>query len=146
MYRVSPFTYLVDGMLSTGLANTHVHCSSIEYSTIQPRPNETCSQYLASYSNITGGYVNNPEATQDCQYCAASSTNTYLAQISSSYGHRWRNFGIMWAFIIFNVFAALFFYWLARVPMMQKVQDAPNLEPASRVQTQSEKAESPVKA
>ena len=144
MYRVSPFTYLVDGMLSTGLANNHVHCSSIEYSIIQPPANSTCRQYLESYYNITGGYVNNPDAIHDCQYCAASSTNAYLTQISSSYGHRWRNFGIMWAFIIFNIFAALFLYWLARVPKKQKVQDAPNLEPASRVQTRSEKAESPV--
>lgn len=33
---------------------------------------------------------------------------------------RWRNFGIMWAFIIFNIFGALFLYWLTRVPKKAK--------------------------
>ena len=140
MYRVSPFTYLVDGMLSTGLANTRVQCSSIEYAIFQPAANQTCSQYLQNYINSVGGYLNNPDATQDCQYCSVLSTNVYLSGVSSSYAHRWRSFGIMWAFIIFNIAAALFFYWLARVPKKQKVQDA-NLEPVSRVQTRSEKAE-----
>lgn len=140
MYRVSPFTYLVDGMLSTGLANNRVRCSSIEYATFQPAAGLTCEQYLQNYLNSTGGYVNNPTDTQNCQYCSVDQTNVYLSQISSSYANRWRNFGIMWAFIIFNIFGALFLYWLARVPKKQKVQDA-NLEPASRVQTRSEKAE-----
>lgn len=141
MYRVSPFNYLVDGMLSTGLANTEVTCASYEYSTLQPPAGLTCLQYLQDYINSMGGYVLDPNASQDCKFCAAKSTNVYLEQVSSSYSHRWRNFGIMWAFIIFNVFAALLLYWLVRVPKKQKVQDEPNLDPASRVQTRSTKAE-----
>ena len=141
MYRISPFTYLVDGMLSTGLANTNVTCASYEYSHLQAPANHTCGQYLQSYISLAGGYVLDPNATQNCQFCSASSTNVYLAQVSSNYSHRWRNFGIMWAFIIFNVFAALFFYWLVRVPKKQKVQDEPNLDPASRVQSRSTKPE-----
>jgi ABC-type multidrug transport system permease subunit len=34
MYRISPFTYLISGMLSVGLANQSVHCSPIEVLTI----------------------------------------------------------------------------------------------------------------
>jgi len=41
----------------------------------------------------------------------------------------------MWAFIIFNIFAALFLYWLARVPRKQKVQEEPPAESISRTQT-----------
>jgi flagellar biosynthesis/type III secretory pathway M-ring protein FliF/YscJ len=29
---------------------------------------------------------------------------------------RWRNFGLLWVYVVFNIFAAVFFYWLARVP------------------------------
>ena len=43
-----------------------------------------------------------------------------FAQINASYDTRWRNFGILWAFIIFNMFAAIGLYWLARVPKKQK--------------------------
>jgi ATP-binding cassette subfamily G (WHITE) protein 2 (PDR) len=116
MYRVSPFTYLVDGMLSTGLANTKIVCSSIELSHFNPPSSQTCGEYLHKYISAAGGYIENPGATSNCSFCSASNTNTYLAQLSSSYAHRWRNFGIMWVFIIFNVFGAVFLYWLARVP------------------------------
>ncbi len=139
MYRVSPLTYLVDGMLATGLANTRVTCASYEYSTIQAPAGQSCGQYLQNYINAAGGYVLDPNATQDCQFCATSSTNVYLAQLSSSYSHRWRNLGIMWAFIVFNASAALLLYWWVRVPKKQKVQDVPDVDPASRVQTHSSK-------
>ena len=59
----------------------------------------------------------------------------YLAQLSSQYSTRWRNFGIMWAFIGFNVAGALFLYWLARVPRKQKVQEEAPAETLSRTQT-----------
>jgi ATP-binding cassette, subfamily G (WHITE), member 2, PDR len=120
MYRISPFTYLVDGMLSTGLANTRIVCSSIELSHFNPPSGQTCGQYLHRYITSFGGYVENPAATANCSFCSASDTNKYLASLSSSYANCWRNFGIMWAFIIFNVFGAVFFYWLARVPKNKK--------------------------
>jgi hypothetical protein len=47
-----------------------------------------------------------------------------------NYDLRWRNFGIMWAFIIFNVFGAVLFYWLARVPKKPKEEAEPAIENA----------------
>ena len=123
MYRVSPFTYLVDAMLSTGLANNAVRCSSIELTTFNPPPQRTCGEYMSTYINTTGGYLTNPSATSNCEFCSASGTNAYLRLLNSSYDTRWRNLGIFWAYIIFNVFAALFFYWLARVPRKQTVKE-----------------------
>ena len=133
MYRISPFTYLVDGMLSTGLANNAVVCSSIEYVHFNPPSGQTCGQYMSTYLNTLGGYLTNESATADCEFCAVASTNVYLTQLNSQYSTRWRNFGIMWAFIIFNIFGALGLYWYARVPRKQKVQEeAPVM---SRTQT-----------
>ncbi|KAF3761700.1 ABC transporter CDR4 [Cryphonectria parasitica EP155] len=122
MYRVSPFTYLVSGMLSAAVANTDVVCAANEYLTFQPLSNLTCGDYMEPYINVTGGYLTNANATSDCQFCSISESNVYLTGISTSYGERWRNFGIMWAFIIFNIFAALGLYWLARVPKGRKVK------------------------
>lgn len=115
MYRVSPMTYLVSGMLSAGLANTAVHCSDLELVVVQPPANETCANYLADYMEIAGGAVYNPQATADCEYCQMTNSNVYLASLSTSYAERWRNFGLMWAYIAFNIFAALFLYWFVRV-------------------------------
>ena len=45
----------------------------------------------------------------------------------------------MWAFIVFNVGAALFFYWLARVPRRQKVLDVPSVEQEEALTRQATK-------
>jgi len=135
MYRLSPFTYLLSGLLSTGLANNKIVCSSIEYVTFNPPPNQTCGRYMQDYIATSGGYLTNAAATKNCNFCTASDTNVYLASLSSQYSTRWRNFGIMWAFIIFNIFGALFLYWLARVPRKQTVSEEAPADTVSRTQT-----------
>lgn len=121
MYRVSPFTYLVSAMLSTGLANTAATCSSIEVSTFEPPSGKTCGEYMANYILAAGdGVVQNPNATSSCEFCAVTTTNTFLGQVNSVYSERWRNYGIFWVYIIANIFGALFFYWLVRVPKGSK--------------------------
>ncbi|KAH8590585.1 AtrD, ABC-transporter [Bisporella sp. PMI_857] len=116
MYRVSPFTYLVAGIMSTGLANTEVICDSVEYLRFDPRAGSTCLEYMQPYINIAGGYVLNENATSDCQFCTLKDTNVFLAGVSSKYSERWRNFGLLFVYIVFNVAMAIFLYWLARVP------------------------------
>ncbi|KAK9372202.1 ABC-2 type transporter-domain-containing protein [Lipomyces chichibuensis] len=116
MYRVSPFTYLVDAMLSVAVANTQVHCSDIELHSFDPIVNLTCGEYMAPYMSNYGGQIMNPEATSECKFCSVSSTNAFLASVSSNYSHRWRNFGFIWVYIVFNIFGAIFMYWLMRVP------------------------------
>lgn len=143
MYYVSPFTYLVDGMLSTGLANNEVRCSSIELRELQPL-NGTCEQYMQKFlENPDHGYITDSTLTaiENCQFCPFQTTNSYLKLLSSDYSHRWRNFGIMWGFIGFNICAALFLYWLARVPKKQKILDSPPTENVSRVPTKTSKPE-----
>lgn len=116
MYRCNPFTYLIQGMLSTGLANTNVVCSLLEYLSFQPEGNQTCGAYMKNYIAAAGGYLLDESATSDCQFCVLSSTNTYLKLVNAVYSERWRNFGIVISFTVINVFLAIFFYWLARVP------------------------------
>ncbi|CAH0014693.1 unnamed protein product [Clonostachys rhizophaga] len=127
MYRVSPFTYLVSGMLSTAVAGAPVVCADNEFLSIIPPDGQTCQQYLNDYINGVagstlkidqphGGYLQDPLATAECQFCPMASTDAFLAGVNIDYKDRYRNFGIMWAYIIFNVFAALFVYWLARMP------------------------------
>ena len=44
MYRVSPLTYLIDALLSTGVANTDVTCAPYELVEISPPQGMTCGQ------------------------------------------------------------------------------------------------------
>jgi len=85
MYRVSPFTYLVDGILSVGLANALVTCSDIEYLDFDPPSGLTCGEYLVNYTMFAGGYVNNPEAMTSCDFCTVRDTNTLLAGLGLNY-------------------------------------------------------------
>lgn len=120
MYRISPFTYLVDGMLSTAVANTALTCASNEYLHFNAPSGESCSSFMADYISLAGGYLQDPNATTDCTYCQIAETNVFLSAVSSHYSDRWRNFGIMWVFIFFNIFGAVMLYWLLRVPKKVK--------------------------
>ncbi|KAI8680381.1 ZEB2-regulated ABC transporter 1 [Fusarium keratoplasticum] len=120
LYRVSPLNYWISAVLSTGIANVDVTCAVNEYTTIIPPANQTCSDYMAKYMSTMGGYLLDPDAMSDCKYCKMKETNTYLAAISSHYDDRWRNFGIGWTYIVFNVIAALVLYYLVRMPKRNK--------------------------
>lgn len=120
MYRVSPFSYMVAGMLSVGVANTNVVCAPNELLHFEPPNGSTCGEYMKDFQATVGGYPQNPDATSDCAYCSIGDTNVFLAGVHAEYDKVWRNFGILWAYVVFNVAGALFFYWLARVPKKAK--------------------------
>lgn len=120
MYRVSPFTYLVSGIMSTALHNVPVVCSSIEFLRFDPINGQTCGAYMSDYIKTAGGYIVDPDATSGCAFCPLANTDAFLKLVNSDYGDRWRNFGILWVYIVVNVFGALFFYWLVRVPKKGK--------------------------
>ena len=115
MYRASPFTYWVGGMVSTMLAGRQVTCSDTEVSIFDPPAGQTCGAYLDSYATAAGGAIQNPDATSACQYCSLTNADQFLAGSSIYYGERWRNFGLIFVFIIFNVFIAVLTYYLFRV-------------------------------
>ena len=118
MYRVSPFTYLVSSVMSTGIANTAVVCDPIEFLTFAPSAGKTCSTYMASYISLAGGYLTDAskESTTSCEFCSLGDSNQFLAAVGIHYSDRWRNYGLLWVYIVFNVAGAVFLYWLARVP------------------------------
>lgn len=120
MYRCNPFTYLVQGMLSAGLANNKIVCAERELNVFEPPLGQTCGDYMQSYIQSAGGYLLDENATDKCHFCLMSSTNTFLTSVESRYSERWRNFGIFICFIAINMVATVFLYWLARVPKSSK--------------------------
>ena len=121
MYRVSPFTYWIGGMVSTMLSGRQVICSAQEVSVFDPPAGQTCGAYLADYAAAAGGTIQNPEATTSCNYCSLSNADQFLAGSSIYYGERWRNFGIIFAFIGFNIFLAILTYYLFRVANLKNL-------------------------
>ncbi len=116
MYRVSPLTYLIAGWASTGLAGKPINCAENELAQFNPPPDQTCGQYLADYlSGGAIGQLQNPEASSSCRYCPLSSSDQFLASVDISYDNRWRDFGIGWAYVVFNIAAAVLLYYIFRV-------------------------------
>ncbi|KAJ5461184.1 uncharacterized protein N7458_002736 [Penicillium daleae] len=94
MYRVSPFTYMVQGMMTTAVANTDVVCASNELLHFAPPTGQTYGQYMQDYINAAGGYLQDYDARDECTYCTIGQTNLYLKSVNAFYDQRWRNFGI----------------------------------------------------
>ncbi|KAF1977467.1 ABC drug exporter AbcA [Bimuria novae-zelandiae CBS 107.79] len=140
MYRVSPFTYLVSGMLSVGVANTEVVCGDNELLHFEPPNGSTCSEYMSPYQQAVGGYSANPDATTDCQFCVIGDTNVFLAGVHADYKDAWRNFGLLWVYVGFNIAGALFFYWLARVPKKSRKADKEKVELSPQQEEAEERA------
>jgi len=120
MYRFPPYTYLVGTILSIGIANTAVKCSPIELLRFEPLPNTTCGVYMAPYIEQLGGYLTNPAVTTEYEFCVITDTSTFLSSVGVDYGDRWRNFGILWEYVIFNVLVAVLLYWGVRVPKKRR--------------------------
>lgn len=115
MWRVSPLTYFVQGITGTAMAGRRIQCSSDELSIFDPPSNQTCGTYLAPFLTSAPGRLNNPTSTANCSYCALRSTDQFLAVSGIDYSTRWRNFGLLWAYITFNIFATIIFYYTFRI-------------------------------
>lgn len=81
-----------------------------------------CSAYLASYITSEGGYLEEvaSSSSNECVFCPSSDTNIFLKGFSAEYGDRWRNLGIVWAYVLFNFVVTILFFWSVRVPKRNK--------------------------
>ncbi|KAH7124639.1 ABC-2 type transporter [Dactylonectria macrodidyma] len=115
MYRASPFTYWISGIVATELHGRAVTCSSSETSIFNPPQGQTCGEYLAPFLEIAPGQLQNPNDNKQCRYCTSTIGDQYLAGSKIYWDERWRNYGIMWAYITFNVFMTVVLYYIFRV-------------------------------
>ncbi|KAI0089451.1 pleiotropic drug resistance ABC transporter [Irpex rosettiformis] len=104
MYHVSPYTYLIEGLLSSAVGNQDINCASVEFVRLTPPAGQTCSSYLQPFVNAAGGYILNGNATDECAYCPFRTTNEFLSNnFNMKYSHRWRDVGIFVGFIWINI-------------------------------------------
>ena len=122
MYRLSPYTYLIEALLGQGgslsfncaflnakmhhaaIGRMEINCSPTELVTVDPPSGQTCGSFLQEYISRSGGYITNPDATIGCQYCSARTTDEWMEpNFNILYSNHWRDFGIFWGYIVFNV-------------------------------------------
>ncbi|EAU89680.2 hba2 [Coprinopsis cinerea okayama7 len=116
MYRLSPYTYLIEGLLGQAIGRQDVECAPYEYVQITPPEGLSCGGYMDPFISFAGGYLTNPNATDACNYCSVKTTDQFLlASFNISYSHRWRNVGLMLAFTVFNVVCVYVITYLFRI-------------------------------
>ncbi|KAL7265866.1 ATP-binding cassette transporter snq2, partial [Rhizina undulata] len=107
MYHLSPFTYLISGLMSKVIHDVPIICAPLEINILQPPANETCASYIAQFLDTTEmGKVYNPDATANCQYCRvlpASGHSPLLQEPLVDTGHKLTGISIS-----FQLFAAHF--------------------------------------
>ncbi|KAL7954954.1 ABC-2 type transporter domain-containing protein [Trichoderma compactum] len=115
MWRVSVFTYWVAGIVATELHGRQIICSQSELSIFNPPSGQTCGEYLASFLQQAPGQLQNPSSTTQCAYCQLSNADQFFAGSQIFWSDIWRNYGIVWGYIVFNIFTAITLYYLFRV-------------------------------
>ncbi|KAL1840395.1 hypothetical protein VTJ49DRAFT_521 [Mycothermus thermophilus] len=83
MYYVSPFTYWIAGIVATLLHGRAVTCSPTESLTFNPPPGMTCAEYLAPLAGKAEGVLQNPFATEGCQYSCSPRPKYWDGQLEA---------------------------------------------------------------
>lgn len=120
MYRVSPLTYWVGGIVATMLHGRFINCAQHELAMFNPPAGMTCGQYMGPYLKFAPGQLLNPTAFELCQYCPLTSADQFLVSSDLNWNQRWRDFGFMWIYVAFNISIAVFLYYLVRVRKWSK--------------------------
>ncbi|KAL4926440.1 ABC drug exporter AtrF [Aspergillus undulatus] len=117
MYYVNPVTWWIRGAISAVFPSVTIQCSTAESTHFNPPPGQTCGNYALNFvNNIAGaGYLTNPDATSDCQYCQYANGTEYMSTLNVKTDDKWHSFGIFLAFTIINWLLVYFFIYTVRV-------------------------------
>ncbi|KAJ5822763.1 CDR ABC transporter [Penicillium robsamsonii] len=116
MYYVNPVTWWLRGVLSAVLPEVKIECTSLEATHFNPPPGKTCDAYAGDFVNSAKvGYLVNPQATADCQYCPFTDGAQYMSNLNVQVDDKWKCFGIFLAFVIINWALVYFFIYTVRV-------------------------------
>lgn len=103
LYQLVPFTRLISGLVSTELHGIQVECTDQELNRFTAPPGQTCGEYMSAFFASGGpGYIVNDQ-TSDCGYCAFKTGDQFYSQFDINFDERWRDFGILTAFIGSNL-------------------------------------------
>ena len=99
MYPLTPFRYLVEGLLGLVIHDVPVVCDTNELATFSHPPGSNCSAYAGPYAKEAGGYVETlPNGM--CGYCQYRTGDDFGRSFGVYYDNHWRDFGLMCKFAL----------------------------------------------
>jgi len=107
-------------MLSNVLHLVTITCSESEINIFQPPANTTCGAFIAPFLAHGPGTIYNPSATENCEYCRYDQGDEYLGTLNVGWHGRWRDYGVMWVYVMFNIGVLLVVTGLPRLIKAKK--------------------------
>lgn len=125
MYWLSPFHYLLEGMLALVTHGVPVQCEESELARFSAPPGQDCQSYAGPYADQAGGYVTTLDGGL-CGFCQYRDGDQFAASFNVYYSNVWRDYGVFWGFCIFNfavVFLGSYLYLSGRRKLMDKLRN-----------------------
>ncbi|WFD34808.1 hypothetical protein MCUN1_001652 [Malassezia cuniculi] len=110
MFYLSPFTWVMEGILGNAIGGVEVKCAIDEMQEIVPPTGQSCQQYMGSFKR---GYTVEHEGK--CLYCLYKYGDDYLGDNKLDATDRYRDLGIMFAYIAFNIALLFTLFYLFRI-------------------------------
>ncbi|KAI9275480.1 ABC-2 type transporter-domain-containing protein [Phascolomyces articulosus] len=119
MYWLDPFHYCIEALTVNEMRDLSIRCNQDDFIKFDPPLGRTCGSYMEQFFSSPGstGYIDNPNATVECNYCQYSTGKEYYTTIYQwSEKNRYRNLGIIIGFFIFNTLLLQLLIYLTRKP------------------------------
>lgn len=84
MYWVTPFKYLLEGLLALVTHGLTVQCDNNELAQFRAPPGQTCHSYADPYAEEAGGYVTTLESGL-CGFCQYATGDQFAASFNVHY-------------------------------------------------------------
>ena len=137
MFYLTPFRYLLGGLLSVAVHGRPVICASNEFARFPAPPGQTCQSYTEAFIAQAGGYVQNGSDGL-CEFCQYATGDEFAAGFNIFYSDKWFYYGVFWAFVVFNFMVVFLCSWLY-LGGMQSIRKS--LSPAARKEEKAKKLE-----
>jgi ABC-type multidrug transport system permease subunit len=80
---LTPFHYLLEGIVSAVVHDQPVTCADKEFARLIPPPGQTCQNWMGPYMQQVGGYLRDPGNTTLCEFCRFSNGDQYVMSLTS---------------------------------------------------------------
>lgn len=102
LYNVNPVRFSISPLIANEFYQFTVRCLPTEFNVFNPPAGQSCNDWAGPYVAANGGYINNPTATSNCQYCAYATGEDFYRPFGITWDERGRDAGILIAFVAFN--------------------------------------------
>ncbi|EGC38277.1 hypothetical protein DICPUDRAFT_149091 [Dictyostelium purpureum] len=120
IYKINPARYFMEGIITDVLHWVNVECTEEDLAIFTAPPGLTCEEYTKDFmvegvpGKIRSDLAPLPTGETRCGYCIYANGKEYYSTLGWDEGNRWRNFGILCCYIVFNIFLVILFVYLTR--------------------------------